>query len=155
MYRKAMRTKLGALCVLMVLGNACAKAENPACTPTVTLKNGSQVLQVQVETALTPEEQQKGLMFRTELAAGHGMVFIWPEAQQRYFWMKNTLIPLDMIFAGHGKVLGVIENAIPHDETPRGVEGEADAVLEVNAGYAAQNGIGPGWEMHTTLCPEN
>src|SRR5262245_17335822 len=78
---------------------------------------------VEVEIANTPESQQRGLMWRRELPAGEGMLFIFEgEEEDHSFWMKNTLIPLDMIFIGADlRVVGVVENAEPRTLTGRSV----------------------------------
>ncbi|QYK43348.1 MAG: DUF192 domain-containing protein [Paracoccaceae bacterium] len=101
-----------------------------------------------VELAMTPAEQARGLMFRESLARSAGMLFVYPRPQRASFWMRNTLIPLDMIFAGpDGVVRHVHANAVPRDETPiHGGEG-VKAVLEINGGLAARLGITPGTQM--------
>src|SRR3989338_4485611 len=65
---------------------------------TVTIFTGAGKVEIYVEYATTPEEQQKGLMGRTFLKKNSGMIFIFPDEKIRKFWMKNTLIPLDLIF---------------------------------------------------------
>lgn len=101
-----------------------------------------------VEVADDPQERAQGLMFREELSPRAGMIFVYERPQQVAFWMKNTLIPLDMIFADEtGRVTRVAENAIPGDLTAiDGGEGVL-VVLEINGGLAATYGIGPGTEM--------
>lgn len=98
-----------------------------------------------VELAASAAEQQKGLMFRQAMGLDEGMLFPMHPPRQAYFWMRNTLIPLDIIFIGaDGRVLNVAANARPHDETPLPSAGRAAAVLELVGGRAAQLGIGPG-----------
>jgi uncharacterized membrane protein (UPF0127 family) len=101
-----------------------------------------------VEVADDDAERARGLMFREEMAMSAGMLFVYEEPRRASFWMKNTLIPLDMIFAdATGTVQRVHENAIPHDETPiDGGEGVL-GVLEINGGLARRLGIGPGTVM--------
>ncbi|MFA7433036.1 MAG: DUF192 domain-containing protein [Gemmobacter sp.] len=101
-----------------------------------------------VELADTPTTRARGLMFRESMPRSAGMLFIFDEPGPVSFWMRNTLIPLDMIFADEaGRVLHVHPMAIPHDETPiEGGEGVL-AVLEINGGLAARMGIAPGAEM--------
>ncbi|MBC2666891.1 DUF192 domain-containing protein [Novosphingobium flavum] len=97
-----------------------------------------------VEVAATGAEQEKGLMFRKEMGADEGMIFPMDPPRQAYFWMRNTVMPLDIIFIGADhKVLNVV-GAKPYDETPLPSAGKAAAVLEINVGRAAQLGIGPG-----------
>ena len=73
----------------------------------------------QVEIAATRAQQERGLMFRKSLAPDHGMLFTYAKPQRVAYWMKNTLIPLDIIYiAPNGKILSIARNARPHDETP-------------------------------------
>jgi len=100
---------------------------------------------VEVEIANTPASTQRGLMWRRELAAGQGMLFIFDEEQYHSFWMKNTLIPLDLIFIGADlKVAGVVENAQPRTLTGRSVGRPSRYVLEVPGGWAAKAGVRDG-----------
>ena len=105
-----------------------------------------------VELADEPDERSRGLMFRTELAPASGMLFVYDTPRRAQFWMKNTLIPLDMIFAdAAGTVLKVHANAVPGDLTPiDGGEG-IRFVLEINGGLAAKLGIVPGAELRHPL----
>ncbi len=101
-----------------------------------------------IELADTPASRERGLMFRETMPAGAGMLFVYDKPQQALFWMKNTLIPLDMIFADRtGTVTRVHSNAIPGDLTP--IDGGASvyAVLEVNGGLASRYGIVAGSVM--------
>ena len=101
-----------------------------------------------VEVADDPMERSEGLMHRESLASGAGMLFVYEEPQRAVFWMKNTLIPLDMIFMDHaGVVTHIHENAIPGDLT--GIEGGdgVQFVLEVNGGFARRLGIAEGSEL--------
>jgi uncharacterized membrane protein (UPF0127 family) len=98
-----------------------------------------------VELALTPHDREVGLMYRKQLPHESGMLFVFKEAEPHSFWMKNTLIPLDMIFAAEGgEVLGVVSNAEPMTLVPRVVQGASKYVLEVNGGWAQEKGIGKG-----------
>lgn len=100
---------------------------------------------VGVELARTPSERAKGLMYRKHLDAEAGMLFLFEQPQQLTFWMRNTYVPLDMIFIESSlRVLGVVENAEPLTETSRSVPGQSQYVLEVNAGFSREHGIGPG-----------
>jgi uncharacterized membrane protein (UPF0127 family) len=98
-----------------------------------------------VEVAQSEAEQEKGLMFRTSMGADEGMIFPRAPATPAAFWMKNTVIPLDIIFIGPDRRITNIEaNAEPYSLTPRLSGGAAAAVLELNGGRAAELGIGPG-----------
>ena len=107
-----------------------------------------------VEVADDGEERAQGLMFRTELAAASGMLFVYEAPRRVSFWMKNTLIPLDMIFAdATGTVTRVHAGAVPGDLTPiDGGEG-VQFVLEINAGLAEKLGIAPGTVMRHPAIP--
>ena len=95
-----------------------------------------------VEIADTPEKQKNGLMYRTELDANSGMLFIFPEKQPLYMWMKNTNIPLDMLFFDEtGKITHIHTNARPHDETLISSQLPVIGVLEVNAGFTQKHHI--------------
>jgi hypothetical protein len=98
-----------------------------------------------VEMAVTPEEQAKGLMFRRGLPEGQGMLFDFHREQPAAFWMKNTYVPLDMIFIrADGRILRIAENTVPLSETLVRSGGPVRAVLEVVAGTAQKLGIAPG-----------
>src|SRR6266699_776682 len=98
-----------------------------------------------VEMAVTPEEQAKGLMFRRELPEGQGMLFDFRHEQPTSFWMKNTYVPLDMIFIrADGRIARIAENTVPLSEALVPSGWPVRAVLEVNAGMARKLGIAPG-----------
>ena len=101
-----------------------------------------------VEIADDAEERAVGLMNRPSMPMGQGMLFVYERPQPVSFWMRNTLIPLDMIFMDEtGRVTHVHENAVPHDETPIPGGDGVLAVLEINGGLASRIGIEPGAEM--------
>jgi uncharacterized protein len=109
----------------------------------IATKSGVQIFGV--EMAVTPEEQAKGLMFRRELAEKQGMLFDFHREQPTSFWMKNTYIPLDMIFIrADGRILRIAENTVPLSEALVPSGGPVRAVLEVIAGTAKKLGIAPG-----------
>ena len=95
-----------------------------------------------VEVAGTGEEQAKGLMFRTEMGADEGMIFPMNPPRGASFWMRNTVIPLDIVFVGpDGRISNIAANAVPYDEAPLSSTGLVKGVLELNGGRAAQLGI--------------
>ncbi len=103
---------------------------------------------VKVEVADDDEERQTGLMFREQLAEDEGMVFLFPDERHHNFWMRNTLLALDMFFIDSSwKVVGIVENAEPLTETPRGVGKPSQYVLEVNAGFARRHGFRVGQQL--------
>jgi len=98
-----------------------------------------------IELAATPDTRRQGLMHRRELGRDAGMLFIFERRGPRSFWMKNTLIPLDMLFLeGDGRIVHVHHNAQPHSLTPIAPRAEAVAVLEINGGRSRQLGIQAG-----------
>ncbi|WP_146345554.1 DUF192 domain-containing protein [Falsiphaeobacter marinintestinus] len=138
---------LAALIVIFSGGQASA-----GCKPdSVDVRGPFGQVSFQIELADTPKARSRGLMFRENMPRGAGMLFVYDKPQRATFWMKNTLIPLDMIFADQsGTVTHVHTNAIPHDTTlidgGRGVF----AVLEINAGLSESYGILPGAELRHT-----
>jgi uncharacterized membrane protein (UPF0127 family) len=97
-----------------------------------------------VELAVTPEEQEEGLMYRRSLAADAGMLFVFPKPQIADFWMKNTVLPLDMIFIRKtGVVDSIAENAASYSVANIFSAGPVIATLEVPAGSAARLDLQP------------
>jgi len=104
--------------------------------------------QFRVEISDTTEERNRGLMFRTSLARSEGMLFVYDHPQKVAFWMKNTLIPLDMIFIDDvGRVRDVHSNAVPGDLTAIDGPETTLMVLEVAGGLAKKLGLTKGAEM--------
>lgn len=99
----------------------------------------------QAEVAASRAEQARGLMFRTAMGADEAMIFPFDAPREAGFWMKNTVIPLDIIFIGADRrILNIAANTVPYDENSVLSDGIAIAVLELNAGRAAELGIAPG-----------
>jgi hypothetical protein len=124
-------------------------ATEPAAAQRVIVESPSgRSASVRVEVARTDPERERGLMFRQELGADDGMLFVFPESSDHAFWMKNTFLPLDMIFIekeGEGwGVVGIVANAEPMTPTPRGVGVPSRFVLEVNGGWSATHGLARG-----------
>jgi len=140
---------LVAAALALLLPTACAsRAPEPAAAPAprvvVETRAGARHV-VTVELARTDAERARGLMHRTALAPDAGMLFLFDESAEHAFWMKNTLIPLDMIFiAEDGRIAGIVARAIPGDLSPRSAGGPSRYVLEVNGGWAEAHGVGPG-----------
>ncbi|KQM18766.1 DUF192 domain-containing protein [Novosphingobium sp. Leaf2] len=110
---------------------------------TVKTAKGKHVFRVEV--AKTFAQQEKGLMFRTAMGPNEGMIFPEETPRRAAFWMRNTVIPLDIIFIGTDhRILNIAANAVPYDETPLPSAGVASGVLELNGGRAAQLGIEAG-----------
>lgn len=108
----------------------------------LTVMHGHKRFAFRVEVARTRPEQQRGLMFRTAMGADEGMIFPMDPPRSAAFWMKNTVIPLDIVFVGtDGRILNIAANAVPYSEEPLPSDGAVKAVLELNGGRAAQLGI--------------
>ena len=102
-------------------------------------------LRLEVEIASDDPSRTRGLMFRRTMPEMSGMVFVFPEESFHSFWMKNTLIPLDMLFIdSKGQVVGIVESAEPRTVTGRSVQGDSQLVLEVNGGFCARHGVAAG-----------
>jgi len=129
--------------------SAPAAAAAPACAPDrVTLLAAPAPVTYRVEIADDPDEQARGLMFRTKMDEDAGMLFIFPEPRQAAFWMKNTILSLDIVFIdAAGRVLNVAERTTPFSEAALLSQGDARAVLEVLAGEAGRRGFGPGTQV--------
>ena len=98
-----------------------------------------------IELALSPAQQMQGLMYRQSLAADAGMLFLYDQDQEILMWMKNTLLPLDMVFiTADGHVARVAERTVPQSLATISSGGPVRAVLEINAGTAARLHIAPG-----------
>jgi uncharacterized membrane protein (UPF0127 family) len=118
----------------------------------VTTPNGD--VEVKVEVVATEAKIQKGLMFRRHLPLDAGMLFLMGAEREWPFWMRNTLIPLDMIFIDKDmSVVGVVENAEPMTETLRTVGKPSSYVLEVNAGWTKQHAVGAGTKIRFENVP--
>ncbi len=112
----------------------------------VGITNGANaVYTVSAEVATTAQQHETGLMNRASLGADAGMLFVFGDEQVRYFWMKNTLISLDIIYIGADKkIINIVENAVPLSTTPLGSAAPAKYVLEVNGGYCSSKNIRSG-----------
>jgi uncharacterized membrane protein (UPF0127 family) len=120
-------------------------APGEAAPATVVVDTGERKVTFHVELARTEPEREKGLMYRERLAPDAGMLFLFERPSVQTFWMKNTLIPLDMVFiASDLSVVGVVANAQPLTLTARSVGEPSQYVLEIGGGLAARLGIRAG-----------
>jgi uncharacterized membrane protein (UPF0127 family) len=144
-----MQTRAGAVALAMV-ALACARGG-----PVAAIHTGGGTVEVQLEVARTPAELERGLMYRSALADGHGMLFVFADDANHQFWMKNTVIPLDMLFiardgpgtvgsGGGGRIVGIHRDATPLSTAQIGVGAPSRYVLEVPGGYARRRGIAVG-----------
>lgn len=139
-----MKFILAATMVLALVFPAACKAEsNVDQTKRVTIVSRDGKSHVfHIELALTPQQHAQGLMGRTSMDKNAGMLFLFPVEEERSFWMKNTLIPLDMLFIREdGTISKAHDSAQPHDLTSVKSDGPVLAVLELNGGTAKKLGI--------------
>jgi len=142
-----MRAILSVLIVLVALAPALALDRT---TVEIASKTGVHVFTVEI--ADTELARERGLMFRKELPPGRGMLFDFHREQQVGFWMKNTLIPLDMIFIdGRGRIVSIEQDAKPMSEDVIMSGGQVRAVLEVDGGTARRLGIAPGDRVYNPI----
>lgn len=117
----------------------------------LTVRSGTRSHRFIVEVARSPEEQSKGLMFRQSLAPDRGMIFPYDPPRPAGFWMKNTLIPLDMVFIGPDRrITAIAENTVPLSLEPVVSPGPVSAVLELAGGRSAELGIKSGDSVEWT-----
>ena len=140
-YRGSMRRAL----ILIAALTACTGTIIDTVPTPVTFHTARGPYSVQAEVADDPDEQARGLMGRSELAADTGMLFVWDDVAPRSFFMEDTLIPLDLISIRAGRVVAV-QGMVPCEADPCPITETpaADAALEVEAGTAARAGIEPG-----------
>ncbi|MGB3798101.1 MAG: DUF192 domain-containing protein [Alteraurantiacibacter sp.] len=110
----------------------------------VTVTSGAETFTFMSELADTLEAQRRGLMFRTEMGENEAMIFPYDSPDNLGFWMRNTVLPLDIIFIGPDNRILNIADGVPYNETSVASEGLAIAVLELNRGRAEELGIEPG-----------
>ena len=131
---------LGILLVTFVLLFGCSNGN-------VEIDTGDKLVTVKVEISDDDAERARGLMFRESLGENEGMFFIFEDSKERTFWMKSTLIPLDIIFiSDDNKVLNVLEAEPCRDDTCKtySSDGNAKYVLEVNKGFSKKSNIKEG-----------
>lgn len=129
--------------MFLLLAPGCKRDTAPASNlPTVAIPIGQKSYTLEI--AATEEERNKGLMFRDSMAADHGMIFAFGDEKPLSFWMKNTRIPLDIIFvAGTGKVVS-IQRMEPYMMKGTASDGPARYAIELNDGQARAAGIKAG-----------
>jgi uncharacterized membrane protein (UPF0127 family) len=121
-----------------------AQPELPKEQLTIVTKDGQRHT-FNVELASTPEQQMTGEMFRTRVPPDGGMLFVWPRVQESPMWMKNTLVPLDMVFINpDGTIRRIAEDAVPQSLRVIESGGPVAATLELAGGTAARLGIAAG-----------
>jgi hypothetical protein len=135
-----------ALCALALGLARPGAAGEPACSRDRLVVHGADgPVAFRVELALTPEEQARGLMFRPSLPREAGMLFVYDPPRKARFWMKNTMIPLDMVFIDDaGQVANIAERTVPYSLSSHASDGAVRAVLEIGGGLSAVHGFEPG-----------
>lgn len=127
---------------LVVLSTLAACEAQPRVT-ILTQSGGRAVFYVEV--ADTPGKRSMGLQYRKELGSDRGMIFLFPAESPQSFWMKNTPIPLDMIFIDRERtIVGIVEQTVPFSLDSRAVAAPSQFVLEINGGLAKKHGIQTG-----------
>lgn len=152
------------LLALLVLSAACSATQRdqpapPASTAAATVNLGVVTRTggrhaVRAELARTTDEHSRGLMYRRTLAPDSGMLFLFDDDEDRAFWMRNTLIPLDMIFAAaDGTIVGIVPMATPLTETSRAVGTPSRYVLEMAGGWCQDHGVAAGDRIDLSAVP--
>lgn len=142
--------RTGAAATLAALVAALALAAATACTspprgPAVTIHTAGGDVDVAVELALTEAEQARGLMWRSELPDGTGMLFVFDDEEERAFWMRNTPIPLDILYiTADATIASIAAETRPYSEQSIPSRGPCRYVLEVPGGWAQRHGVRSG-----------
>lgn len=125
-------------------------------TPQVVIHAGAEKYSYSLELATDLAEQKRGLMHRRHMDPNFGMLFVYNDSDRRSFWMKNTLIPLDIIFIREDLIIdSIVHNAPPKTLTPRSSEGAAQYVLELVGGECARKNIRQGDRVEFSRLPQN
>ena len=127
--------------LLIFLSNCAKRVEN---SKQILIDNGKELIKINVEIADDNQERMRGLMFREHLNENNGMLFVFENEERQIFWMKNTLIPLDMIFININFKIVDIKHAVPCEENPCPLyesSKPAKYVLEVNGNFTTRDNI--------------
>ncbi|WMS45176.1 DUF192 domain-containing protein (plasmid) [Acuticoccus sp. MNP-M23] len=136
---------IGAAAALAFALAAFTRGPEPEAAPLDVATVATSAGPITVEIASDPATRARGLMYRQTMPRDHGMWFVYPSEAPRAFWMKNTPLPLDIVFvAGDGRVVSIAHDATPFSTDPIPSAAPARFVLEVNAGVADEIGLAPG-----------
>jgi uncharacterized membrane protein (UPF0127 family) len=136
------RRALSVALLFVMLGSVSACQAEPKVA--IATKDGKEIV-FQVEIADTPSKREMGLQYRRDLARDRGMIFLFPSESIQSFWMKNTPLPLDMIFINRDRrIVGIVEQTVPFSLDPRSVGAPSQYVLEINGGLSKRHGIKAG-----------
>ncbi len=139
-----MLARFGLLLLLLLPAAAAAQLQEFPTAP-LTIATAGGPRKFTVEVATTPAQMEQGLMFRRNLAADAGMLFDFKTPTMATMWMKNTWIPLDMLFVdAQGRIINIHQRAVPESLATISAAAPARAVIELNAGTASRLGIRPG-----------
>ncbi|MDP9787718.1 DUF192 domain-containing protein [Agrobacterium tumefaciens] len=144
--RHMVKSAVMALLFFTLAGTAQAQERQAFTSEPLTIETASgKTHDFVAELALDDAQRAQGLMFRKSMPSEYGMLFDFGEARAVAMWMRNTLIPLDMLFIGSdGRITHIHENAVPHSEAIISSRGPVKFVLELNGGAAKRSGIKPG-----------
>ena len=133
------------IAIWLTMGLAAAQEAPQTQLPRVTLSVG--IHQINTQVALTPEQHQIGLMYRTEMPQGEGMLFVFQSPSKQCFWMKNTNLPLTAAFVSDDGSIVNLEDMKPQTTDSHCSLKPVRYVLEMNQGWFARKGIKPGMKM--------
>jgi uncharacterized membrane protein (UPF0127 family) len=140
------KTRVFLASVLLAVCSLAASAQGvPQDLPAITLQAGMHNIRAAV--AITPEQRQTGLMFRREMPQHEGMLFVFDEPSQQCFWMMNTPLPLSIAFLGDDGTVVNIDDMKPLSTDSHCSDKPVRYVLEMNQGWFAKRGIGPGYRI--------
>lgn len=144
------------LCAVLAVAGGAGPVRAACSDDTVTVEGEFGRARFAVEVADDPEERARGLMFVEEMGRFEGMLFVYDQPQRASFWMRNTLIPLDMLFAvADGTIMRIHPDAVPLDETGIFGGNAIQFVLEINGGMSARLGIEAGAVLqHPAIGPD-
>jgi uncharacterized membrane protein (UPF0127 family) len=135
--------------VLVLLLSVISCSNGSVQLPTVQVqfkhRDGTVTPPFSVEVAATEAQRRKGLMYRREMAEDHGMLFLFTEEEVQSFWMKNTILSLDMVFVSKDwEIVGILDRVPPQNEAPRKVDGVSQFVIEFGGGVMKKFGVEAG-----------
>ena len=140
------RTPKTLLCLAVALASmGCQAQSQPQDLPRITLNAG--IHNITAELAVSPDERATGLMFRQSMPPNQGMLFVFEQAEQQCFWMKNTLIPLDVAFVADDGTVINIEHMKPQTLDNHCSTKPVRMVLEMNDGWFARKGVSAGSKL--------
>lgn len=143
-------TALGTLLLIAAAGSASSALSLPTTEIVVDTSSGPKAFQVEV--AADPAAQQRGLMYRRELASNAGMLFDFHRPAELWFWMKDTILPLDILFIrSDGTISTIAPNTVPFSTKAIPSAEPVRAVLEINGGRAHDLGIRVGDKVHAAI----